>query len=149
MSQAVLQLEIPSSRKESEMLLRKCCYVPESEFNNPRAAALARLQKLVIEAEHLYPQLRKTRQWKNLSLIFTDDPDALYLGRAWQSSSTIEINLHDTTDLMDTVGHELVHIMAPLICGEELKTPFDLDDDHRFGWVLIMNHMGLNPKLEY
>lgn len=119
------------------MKLSKFMSMPISEFNTPKVACVAYLQGAVMVTERMWPAIRKTHQWKSLSIIFTNDPDADYYGQAWQSSSTIEINLGRKQDFMDTIIHELAHIVQPLMYGTESDERDNPDDlDHPVIWEM-------------
>lgn len=91
----------------------------------------------------VYPELAKTYQFKKLRLIFTDSNGAT-AGQAWRSSNTIELSLdylkkHEEEVVTQILGHEMAHIVAPLIYG-------DKGDGHTPKWKQVMRELGLRPE---
>lgn len=111
-------------------------------FNFEDAARL-RLTSYGCKAEALYPQLKQYKRFRKIRLIFTDDPktDA---GQCWRSSWTIELNkayIPLFTDVMldQILGHELCHIITPLLYGNDY-------DGHCVQWKWAMMAMGFKPE---
>lgn len=90
-----------------------------------------------------WPCLTKRYQFKKAKLIFADELESW--GLCWLASNTIEINMQcaiadPERTLTEVVGHELCHILTPLLYP---GVGFTFEDAHGKEWQAIMKAMSL------
>ena len=109
----------------------------------------SRLIRLKSTAIELYPVLKDNKQFNRITIDFEQDlGDAM--GQARMSLNLIEIDIpslieHTTQVLDEVLGHELCHLMVPIL---HKGIGYKDDELHGAEWRNIMVRMGIDidPK---
>lgn len=102
----------------------------------------ARVAELKALAIQLYPQIAKRHQFKSMKVEVVAEIKGAR-GLCWQASNYIQICMKSLQEdeeymLREVVGHEVVHIIAPLLYGQK-------GWGHTPSWKKVMAEMGLEP----